>query len=32
MPVTRILVLYGIVAGLIAGIPVDWLVLGRTQR
>jgi len=32
MPVTRILVLYGIVAGLIAGIPVDWLVLGRTPR
>lgn len=30
MPITRILVLYGIVAGLIVGIPVDWLALSRT--
>jgi uncharacterized protein DUF4199 len=32
MRMTRILALYGIVAGLIVGIPVDWLVLSRTPQ
>lgn len=30
MPVNRLVLLYGIIAGLIVGIPVDWLALSRT--